>query len=61
MDAITAEGLVKMYRASKSEARRAQSHDLARPEPILVTLAWVLVFIATFAPLGVRRYRSMSS
>jgi ABC-2 type transport system permease protein len=29
-------------------------------EPILVTLAWVVVIIAVFAPLGVRRYRSMS-
>jgi ABC-2 type transport system permease protein len=29
-------------------------------EPILVTLMWVVVIIAVFAPLGVRRYRSMS-
>lgn len=29
-------------------------------EPVLVTLGWVIVFIAIFGPLGVRRYRSMS-
>jgi ABC-type multidrug transport system permease subunit len=28
--------------------------------PILVTLIWVVIFIVVFAPLGVRRYRSMS-
>jgi ABC-2 type transport system permease protein len=28
--------------------------------PILVTLGWVVVFVAVFAPLGIRRYRSMS-
>ena len=28
--------------------------------PVLVTLVWVVVFIAVFAPLGIRRYRSMS-
>ena len=28
--------------------------------PILLTLIWVAVLIAVFAPLGVRRYRSMS-
>jgi ABC-type multidrug transport system permease subunit len=28
--------------------------------PILVTLVWVVVFVAVFGPLGVRRYRSMS-
>jgi hypothetical protein len=38
----------------------AQSDSLASTEPALVTIAWVLVFIAVFAPLGVRRYRSMS-
>jgi hypothetical protein len=27
---------------------------------VLVTLGWVVVFIAVFGPLGVRRYRSMS-
>ncbi len=28
--------------------------------PVLVTLLWVVVIIAIFGPLGVRRYRSMS-
>jgi ABC transporter DrrB family efflux protein len=28
--------------------------------PVLVTLIWVVVIIAIFGPLGVRRYRSMS-
>ena len=28
--------------------------------PILVTIVWIVVFIAVFGPLGVRRYRSMS-
>jgi ABC-2 type transport system permease protein len=28
--------------------------------PVLVTLIWVVIFIVIFAPLGVRRYRSMS-
>ena len=36
------------------------SNSLASSEPALVTIAWVFVFIAIFAPLGVRRYRSMS-
>ena len=27
---------------------------------ILVTLGWVVVIIAIFGPLGVRRYRNMS-
>ena len=36
------------------------STSLASTEPILVTLAWVVVIIAIFGPLGVRRYRSMS-
>jgi ABC-2 type transport system permease protein len=34
--------------------------SLASTEPILVTLAWVVIILALFAPLGVRRYRSMS-
>jgi ABC-type multidrug transport system permease subunit len=29
-------------------------------EPILVTLGWVVVIVAIFAPLAVKRYRSMS-
>ena len=38
----------------------AASQSLAAQEPILVTLIWVVVIVAIFAPLGVRRYRSMS-
>jgi ABC-2 type transport system permease protein len=34
--------------------------SLASTEPVLVTLIWVVVILAIFAPLGVRRYRSMS-
>ena len=34
--------------------------SLASTEPVLVTLGWVVVILAIFAPLGVRRYRSMS-
>jgi ABC transporter DrrB family efflux protein len=34
--------------------------SLAATEPALVTLIWIVVIIAIFAPLGVRRYRSMS-
>jgi ABC-2 type transport system permease protein len=29
-------------------------------EPVLVTVAWVVVIVAVFAPLAVRRYRSLS-
>jgi ABC-2 type transport system permease protein len=29
-------------------------------EPVLVTLVWVVVIVAIFGPLGVRRYRSMN-
>jgi len=36
------------------------SDSLASTEPALVTIIWVVVFIAIFAPLGTRRYRSMS-
>ncbi len=38
----------------------ATSDSLAVQQPILVTIAWVIVIIAIFGPLGVRRYRSMS-
>jgi ABC transporter DrrB family efflux protein len=34
--------------------------SLASTEPILVTLGWVVVILAVFGPLGVRRYRNMS-
>jgi ABC-type polysaccharide/polyol phosphate export permease len=36
------------------------SDSLPAREPVLVTLGWVVVIIAIFGPLGVRRYRSMS-
>ena len=36
------------------------STSLATTQPILVTIVWVLVIVAIFGPLGVRRYRSMS-
>ena len=36
------------------------SGSLAVQQPILVTIGWVLVIVAIFGPLGVRRYRSMS-
>jgi ABC transporter DrrB family efflux protein len=36
------------------------TNSLASTEPLLVTIIWVIVIIAVFAPLGARRYRSMS-
>jgi ABC-2 type transport system permease protein len=36
------------------------SNSLAATEPVLVTVLWVVVIVAIFAPLAVRRYRSMS-
>ena len=33
--------------------------SLATTEPILVTLGWVVVFIVVFAPLSVRKFRSI--
>jgi ABC-2 type transport system permease protein len=33
---------------------------LAAEEPMLVTLGWVVVILAVFVPLGVRKYRSVS-
>ena len=36
------------------------SNSLASTEPALVTIIWVVVIIVIFAPLGVRRYNSMS-
>ncbi len=36
------------------------SNSLASTEPALVTIIWVVVIIVIFAPLGTRRYRSMS-
>jgi len=34
--------------------------SLASTEPVLVTIGWVVVILAIFGPVGVRRYRSMS-
>ena len=36
------------------------SDSFPSQNPVLVTLVWVVVIIAVFGPLGVRRYRSMS-
>jgi ABC-2 type transport system permease protein len=34
--------------------------SLPSQEPLLVTIAWIVVILAVFGPLGVRRYRSMN-
>lgn len=34
--------------------------NLPSQEPILVTIGWIIVIVAIFAPLGVRKYRSAS-
>jgi ABC-2 type transport system permease protein len=36
------------------------SDSFPSQNPVLVTMVWVVVIIAVFGPLGVRRYRSMS-
>ncbi|HEY6014681.1 MAG TPA: ABC transporter permease [Candidatus Limnocylindrales bacterium] len=36
------------------------SDSFPSQNPVLVTLVWVVVIIAVFGPLGVRRYRSMN-
>jgi ABC transporter DrrB family efflux protein len=36
------------------------SDSLASQEPILVTLGWVVVFVAIFGPLSVRKFMSLS-
>ncbi len=36
------------------------STGIPAQHPILVTLAWIVIIVAVFAPLGVRRYRSMN-
>jgi ABC-2 type transport system permease protein len=36
------------------------SSGIPAQHPILVTLAWIVIIVAVFAPLGVRRYRSMN-
>jgi ABC-2 type transport system permease protein len=38
----------------------ASSTSFAAQQPFVVTIIWVVVIIAIFAPLGVRRYQSMS-
>jgi ABC transporter DrrB family efflux protein len=38
----------------------AGSTSLASEEPVLVTLAWVVIVVAIFGTLGVRKYRSLS-
>ena len=44
--------------ATRTRTRRAIAWR--RTDPVLVTLIWVVVILVVFAPLGVRRYRSMS-
>jgi ABC-2 type transport system permease protein len=34
--------------------------NLPSTDPVLVTIGWVIVILAVFGPLGVRRYRNMS-
>ncbi len=36
------------------------SNSIASTEPLLVTIVWVIVIVAIFAPLSVRKYRSIS-
>jgi ABC-2 type transport system permease protein len=36
------------------------SDSFPAQNPILVTVAWIIVIVGVFGPLGVRRYRSMS-
>jgi ABC-type multidrug transport system permease subunit len=36
------------------------SESLASQEPILVTVIWIVAIVAIFAPLSVRKYRSIS-
>jgi hypothetical protein len=38
---------------------QCRSRRLATTGPILVTLGWVVVFIAVFAPLSVRKFRAI--
>ena len=52
--------LTAALREMWGNALPARSDSLASTEPALVTIVWVFVIIAIFAPLGVRRYRSMS-
>jgi hypothetical protein len=34
--------------------------DAPSEHPVLLSLIWIALILAIFAPLGVRRYRSMS-
>lgn len=34
--------------------------SLASTEPILVTIVWIVILLAIFVPLGIRRYRSLN-
>jgi ABC-2 type transport system permease protein len=52
--------LTAALREMWGNALPAQSDSLAAREPLLVTLVWVVVIVAIFAPLAVRRYKSMS-
>ena len=52
--------LTAALREMWGNALPAQSDSLAAREPLLVTLVWVVVIVAVFAPLAVRRYKSMS-
>ena len=36
------------------------SDSLAQQEPILVTLVWVVLLVAIFGPLSVRKFQSLS-
>ena len=38
----------------------AKAGSFPAEKPILVSLIWIAVIVAVFAPLAVRRYRSMS-
>jgi ABC-2 type transport system ATP-binding protein len=73
MQVITAEGLVKIYRSRKSEIRALDGLDLTVKEGTVLGLLGpngagrtttvrilATLILAIFAPLGVRRYRSMS-
>ncbi len=36
------------------------SDSFPSQNPILITLVWVVIFVAVFAPLGIRKYRNLS-
>jgi hypothetical protein len=37
-----------------------QERELPAENPLLLSLIWIVVIVGVFAPLAVRRYRSMS-